>query len=153
MYDLELGQLADICASLRDGAAARTVILFDRSGQLITSDGELGALDLTSLAALAAAHVAAARGLAEVVGDTFDSVFHEGHAGSIYLSVVGGRAILAVLYGEGSSLGLLRMRAKGAERELGQVIQSMVEKAATAGGVGGSAASYEGVPGVRRSML
>lgn len=153
MYEHELGELAEICAVLREDAAARAVILFDRSGALITSDGELGNLDLTALASLAAAHVAAAQGLAGVVGETFDSMFHEGRTASIYLSLVEGRAILAALYGEGSSLGLLRLRAKGAERELGRVIRTMVDKAQAAGASAGTPATYEGVPGVRRSML
>ena len=49
----------------------------------------------------------------------FTSQFHEGEKTNVHLSLVKQRAILAVLFDERSSLGLVRLRVRKAAGELG----------------------------------
>ena len=54
-------QIKAVLARLRMDASAKVVFLVDKDGQEIASQGEVGNLDTTSLASLAAGNVAAYR--------------------------------------------------------------------------------------------
>lgn len=99
-------------AYLRD-TAARLVVLTDRSGRLLTSFGELGDLDPIAFASLVAGDFAASGQLAAQIGETeFASLYHKGPDRSMFLADVGGAAILAVLFDERTTLGMVRVKAK-----------------------------------------
>lgn len=99
-------------AFLRD-TRARYAVVVDRSGQLLTAAGHAPGLDGTAFASLAAADFAASNQLAQLLGeDEFAALYHHGDDEGMYLVDVGGRAILAVLCGERSTLGLLRLRSR-----------------------------------------
>jgi predicted regulator of Ras-like GTPase activity (Roadblock/LC7/MglB family) len=93
---------------------ARCALLCDRSGRLITAAGDLGDIDGTTFASLAAAEFSASDQLALMVGEReFGSLYHHGDAGSMYLTDVGGRAILAALFdGRTTMLGMVRLKLK-----------------------------------------
>ena len=62
-------QIKAVLARLRMDASARVVFLVDKDGQEIASQGEVGNLDTTSLASLAAGNVAATGGMAQLIGE------------------------------------------------------------------------------------
>jgi len=62
-------QIKAVLARLRLDASARLVVLVDKDGQQIAVHGELGELDTTSLASLAAGNVAATGGMAKLIGE------------------------------------------------------------------------------------
>ena len=97
---------------LRD-TDARLAVLTDRSGRLLTSAGELGDLDSLAFASLVAGDFAASGQLAAQLGETeFASLYHKGPDRSMFLADIGGAAILAVLFDERTTLGLVRVKAK-----------------------------------------
>ena len=118
---------------------AKLVFLLDKNGQQIASAGDLDDIDPTSLASLTAGNVAATEGLAQLVGEQeFSILFHEGQNENLHINVVGGRAILLVLFDERSSLGLVRLRVKKASVDLNAVLKdiearSEAQRAATVG--------------------
>ena len=113
-------QIKAVLARLRLDAAARLVVLVDKDGQQIAVHGELGELDTTSLASLAAGNVAATGGMAKLIGEReFPTLSHEGERESIHISVIG-RVLLVVVFDERSSLGLVKLRSKQISRELAQ---------------------------------
>src|SRR5262245_13755180 len=61
-------QIKAVLARLRMDASAKVVFLVDKDGQEIASQGEVGNLDTTSLASLAAGNVAATGGMAALIG-------------------------------------------------------------------------------------
>jgi predicted regulator of Ras-like GTPase activity (Roadblock/LC7/MglB family) len=133
MYEEEFKQIAAICERLTRDAHAKAVLLIDKNGQHITSHGEIGDLDTTSLASLTAGNIAATNGLALLIGEKeFPHVFHEGEKDSLHLSIVAQRAILVVMFDRRSSLGLVRLRVKKSGEELAMVFRSMHEKSAQA---------------------
>jgi predicted regulator of Ras-like GTPase activity (Roadblock/LC7/MglB family) len=118
---------------------AKLVFLLDKNGQQIASTGNLDGIDPTSLASLTAGNVAATDGLAQLIGEKeFSILFHEGENDNLHINVVGGRAILLVMFDERSSLGLVRLRVKKATVELTTVMEEIAarseeQRAATVG--------------------
>src|SRR6202171_588194 len=130
-------QIKAVLARLRLDAAARLVVLVDKDGQQIAVHGELGELDTTSLASLAAGNVAATGGMAQLIGEKeFPTLSHEGEKESIHISVIG-RVLLVVVFDERSSLGLVKLRAKQVSHELAAVFAA-VERDSSERGRGGS---------------
>jgi predicted regulator of Ras-like GTPase activity (Roadblock/LC7/MglB family) len=114
-----------VLARLRMDASAKVVFLVDKDGQEIASQGEVGNLDTTSLASLAAGNVAATGGMAQLIGEKeFPTLSHEGEKESIHISVVG-RLLLVVVFDERSSLGLVKLRSKQVSHQILAMIEEM----------------------------
>lgn len=111
-------QIKAVLARLRLDSSAKVVFLVDKDGQEIASLGEVGNLDTTSLASLAAGNVAATGGMAQLIGEKeFPTLSHEGERESIHISVIG-RLLLVVVFDERSSLGLVKLRSKQISQQL-----------------------------------
>jgi predicted regulator of Ras-like GTPase activity (Roadblock/LC7/MglB family) len=109
----DVRQLDALLASYQRDTLARLVVLADRSGRLLTSVGELGEIDPTTYASLVAGDFAASGQLAAQVGEAeFASLYHKGPDRSMFLADVGGAAILAVLFDDRTTLGMVRVKAK-----------------------------------------
>lgn len=92
---------------------ARSALLLDRSGRLLTAAGDLEDLDQTTFASLAAGDFAASDQLAAHLGEPeFTSLYHHGRAHSMFLADVGGTVILAVLFDQRTTLGMIRVRTR-----------------------------------------
>src|SRR2546422_9456645 len=114
-------------ARLRLDSSARLVVLVDKDGQQIAVHGELGDLDTTSLASLAAGNVAATGGMAQLIGEKeFPTLSHEGERESIHISVIG-RFLLIVVFDERSSLGLVKLRSKQVSQQLSAMIDEVTQ--------------------------
>jgi predicted regulator of Ras-like GTPase activity (Roadblock/LC7/MglB family) len=118
-------QIKAVLARLRMDSAAKVVFLVDKDGQEIASQGEIGNLDTTSLASLAAGNVAATGGMAELIGEKeFPTLSHEGERESIHISVIG-RLLLIVVFDERSSLGLVKLRSKQVSGQLAAMVDEI----------------------------
>src|SRR2546428_6234864 len=118
MREQQYHEIKAVLARLRLDAAARVVFLVNKDGQEIAVQGEIGNLDTTSLASLAAGNVAATGGMAELIGEKeFPTLSHEGERESIHISVIG-RLLLIVVFDERSTLGLVKLRSKQVSRQL-----------------------------------
>lgn len=106
----------------RQSAKARAVFLVDMNGQLMAQAGDASGLDMVSLAALAASNVAASQALADLLGESaFKGVILEGEQESVYIFPVGANALLAVAFDNQTSVGLVRLRARGAALKLAAI--------------------------------
>ena len=120
-------QIKAVLARLRMDSSAKAVFLVDKDGQEIASQGELGNLDTTSLASLAAGNVAATGGMAQLIGEKeFPTLSHEGDRESIHISVIG-RLLLVVLFDDRSSLGLVKLRSKQVSQQLSSIFAAITE--------------------------
>ena len=118
--------LARICVE----CAARAVFLIDRDGQPITFHGDIGEMDTTSFASLAAGNVAATSSMAKLIGeDTFPSVVHEGEHESIYICIIG-RSLLVVVFDQRSTLSLVKIRSKRGSFEVAAILEEAVAESA-----------------------
>lgn len=113
--------------------AARAVFLVDRDGQPIALHGEIGDMDTTSFASLAAGNVAATTSMAKLIGEeVFPAVVHEGERESIFISVIG-RSLLVVVFDERSTLGLVKIRAKRASHDVAAILDEAVRESVVIG--------------------
>src|ERR687895_45911 len=111
-------QIKAVLARLRMDSSARVVFLVDKDGQEIAVQGEIGNIDSTSLASLAAGNVAATGGMAQLIGEKeFPTLSHEGERESIHISVIG-RLLLVIVFDERSTLGLVKLRSKQVSQQL-----------------------------------
>ena len=138
MYEEEFRLIAGICDRLTRDANAKVVFIVDKNGQLISASGQTQNIDTTSLASLTAGNVAAMGGLAKLIGENeFPNQIHEGARESLYMTIVGTRVVLVVIFDTRTSLGLVRLRVKKASVELNEVflrIMAKVEKERAAAG-------------------
>lgn len=114
--------------TFRQAAKARVAFLIDGNGQLLGQAGDAAKVDTTAIAALTASNMAASKAIAELVGeDKFGGVLHEGEEEHLHLSVVGGVAILVVLFNAETSIGLVRLRVKNTTKNLEALLIQGVE--------------------------
>jgi len=129
LYEEDLTQITACLIRLHHDARSKAVFLIDKNGQLLGSAGETAGLDTTALATLAAGNIAATGGLAQLLGQReFSILFHEGERDHLHISVIGGQVILLILFDQRSSLGLIRLRAKKATEEIGQIFEEITRK-------------------------
>jgi len=132
MFPEEQQQIALVCQRLHRDANAKAVLLIGRDGQPIAEAGEVGEIDVTSLSSLTAGNVAATGGISKILREKdFTSQFHEGEKTHVHITLVGGRAILVVLFDERSSLGLVRLRVNKGSEEMSKLFDQVARKAAS----------------------
>ncbi|MCK4236648.1 MAG: roadblock/LC7 domain-containing protein [Candidatus Krumholzibacteria bacterium] len=108
---------------------ATSVLLLDKTGQLISSVGEQPKFDLYSFASLCAADFEANAQLAKLIGEKdFSTLYHQGSNESMYLARVEQDIILVVLFDRRTTLGLVRLRTKRAVDNLATVIRRLYDK-------------------------
>jgi predicted regulator of Ras-like GTPase activity (Roadblock/LC7/MglB family) len=94
-------------------SGVRCAVLVDRAGRLLTTAGETQGLDGVSFASLAAADFSASGELAALLGEEeFTALYHHGAERSMYLTTVGGPAILAALFDKATTLGMIRLQVR-----------------------------------------
>jgi predicted regulator of Ras-like GTPase activity (Roadblock/LC7/MglB family) len=105
---------------------ARTALIVDRTGQMITTAGEKPTFDPTAFASLTAADFSANDQLAKMIGEPeFGALFHQGEKESMYLADIARRVILVVLFDNRTTLGLVKLRVKNTVGELNKVFEGM----------------------------
>ena len=112
-------RLEAILATYLRETRACCALVTDRAGRLLAASGETGGFDGVSFATLAAADFEASDQLAMLLGEEeFGSLYHQGDEKSMYLADVGGQAILASVFDDRTTLGLIRLKSREAASEL-----------------------------------
>jgi predicted regulator of Ras-like GTPase activity (Roadblock/LC7/MglB family) len=110
----------------------RSLLLVDRTGQIVANVGEAPQFDTQAFASLTAADFSANDQLAKMIGEhEFASLFHQGEKESMYLADVARRVILVALFDSRTTLGLVRLKVKGAVEELTRMFEDMFKRAGT----------------------
>jgi predicted regulator of Ras-like GTPase activity (Roadblock/LC7/MglB family) len=129
LFEEDFHALQQILRRLQHESGASVVLLVDKNGQRIAFVGEVDALDMTALASLTAGNVAATDGLARILGEReFSVLLHEGEKENIYVSIVSGKVILVVIFGDRTSLGLVRLRVRQASAELATAFREITDR-------------------------
>ncbi len=129
LFEEDFWSINTILQNLIHTSSAKSVMLVDKTGQLISSIGEPPGFDVTSFASLAAADFAANQQLAEMVGENdFATLVHQGANESLYLAMIANRVILVVLFDRKTSLGLVRLKARRGGEELLSVLNKLFDK-------------------------
>lgn len=108
---------------------ARCVTLVDRSGRLLATAGDTGGFDQITFASLAAADFAASDQLAELLGESeFTSLYHHGDNQSMFMADAEGWAIMAALFDRRTTLGMVRIKARGVVARLGALFRELAKR-------------------------
>jgi predicted regulator of Ras-like GTPase activity (Roadblock/LC7/MglB family) len=111
-------------------SGARSALLIDREGHLVTKRGEVQQHSLDSISALVAGSFAATREMARLLGEEeFSTLYHQGQRDSIQVSLVGDRALFAVVFDERTNLGMVRYYATETTRRLDIVLTEVANRA------------------------
>ncbi len=126
IHEHQFQRLKTVLVRLCIESAARVVFLIDRDGQPIAVHGDLGDMDTTSFASLAAGNVAATSSMAKLIGEeSFPTLAHEGESESIFISIIG-RSLLVVVFDGNSTLGLVKLRTKKASYDVAEILDDIV---------------------------
>ena len=107
-------------------SGARSALLIDREGHLVTRRGETVQSSLESISALIAGSFAATREMARLLGESeFTTLFHQGVRDSIQVSLVGDRALFATVFDGRTNLGLVRYYASETAVRLQEIMAEM----------------------------
>jgi predicted regulator of Ras-like GTPase activity (Roadblock/LC7/MglB family) len=132
LYEGEYSRLKSVLSRTQRDLQADLVLLIDRNGQQIASEGTALDIDLTSMSSLAAANLAATEGLAQLVGEPeFSILYHQGKHRSIHISSVAKRFSLVLVFNESVSLGMVRLRVKHATAYLEEIFRIFARKMET----------------------
>jgi predicted regulator of Ras-like GTPase activity (Roadblock/LC7/MglB family) len=129
IFEEEFWAITDVLNKLIASTNSRTAMLIDKAGQLITSTGDTSRIDLSSFATLSAADFAATSQLASLIGEReFGTIFHQGEKENIYISLVADRVILAVVFDQRTTLGLVRIKTKATSEALERIFANIFKK-------------------------
>jgi len=117
----------NICLNqMVSSSRAHSVLLIDRSGQLIAHHGNTPGIDILSLSALTAANFGATAEIARILGEEeFTLLFHKGKSENVYFSAVGEHVIMVTLFDDNTSLGLIRLQINKIVDELSKILSSI----------------------------
>lgn len=128
IYKEEIEEIERVLNQLIKNSQAKCALLVDKDGHLITRQGFTHSLDTTALAALLAGSFASTKEIAQLVGEPeFSVLFHQGKKDHIHVCLVGERSILAVIFDDRTTLGLVRLYAKETSEKLAIVLSSATQ--------------------------
>jgi predicted regulator of Ras-like GTPase activity (Roadblock/LC7/MglB family) len=120
----ELGNIARVLGRLAQDAGAGQVLLLDKSGQLILTQGQVGQRDMLALGALLAGAFSSSRQVAAILGERdFRDILQQGVHESINTSLIGEQWLLVVLFDKQTHVGLVKVLARKATDELERVLE------------------------------
>lgn len=109
---------------------AKSAFLIDCDGTLITYVGETKDLDINSFVALTAADFSAAAQLGALLGEEkFETLYHQGKNNNVYYQLVTRGIVLAAIFDQRTTLGLVRVRVKNSALVLSKLIEELFKKA------------------------
>ncbi|KPK99653.1 MAG: hypothetical protein AMJ91_06965 [candidate division Zixibacteria bacterium SM23_73_3] len=126
IYEEQIEKIEKALCRLIKDSQAKCVLLVDKDGHLITRQGFTQSLDTTALAALLAGSFASTREIARLVGEPeFSVLFHQGKKDHIHITLVGERTILAVIFDDRTTIGMVRLYAKEASENLERIFSTV----------------------------
>jgi len=129
IYEEQIEKIEKTLGRLIKNAQARCVLMVDKDGHLITRQGFTQSLDTTALAALLAGSFASTQEIARLLGEPeFSILFHQGKKDHIHITLVGERTILAIIFDDRTTLGMVRLYAKEACENLEKILSFANQK-------------------------
>jgi len=125
-YSDDIEQIDVILAEFLELSGSKCNLLIDKEGHMVTSGGDTNSIDEQTVAALVAGSYAATREMAKLLGeDEFSVLFHQGKRDSIQLSMVGNRTIMATVFDDQTTVGMVRLYARAACEKLDAIFEEI----------------------------
>jgi len=115
----EQKQLDVVLRNLLKNSDAKTALLLDQGGFLMSVQGFTEHLDPQTIAVLAAGAFATTRELAKLIGEEeFTVMFHQGRRDNIHIAAVGKDALLVIIFENTTTIGMVRLFAREGAKKL-----------------------------------
>ena len=122
--DHELDTITNALNKLMSDTSATSVMLLDKSGQVVSSQGTSTKRNATSLGALLAGAFSSSRHVAELLGEKdFRTIFQQGVHENIYTTMVEEQWLLVIVFDRLTHIGLVKVLSKRASEELGRTLE------------------------------
>lgn len=121
-YKEEFDQIEQLLEEFLKLSDAMAVFLIDTGGHLISQKGKADFLNPETLSALVAGSFAATKEMAKLLGEPeFSVMFHQGKKDHIHISVVGDRAMVAIVFDDKTTVGMITLYSKELTEKLGKL--------------------------------
>ncbi|MHC4452929.1 MAG: roadblock/LC7 domain-containing protein [Planctomycetota bacterium] len=132
-YKEDIQQIDSTLREFLKRSKSKAAMLVDKDGHLITQEGNTDHTDLDTISALVAGCFAATREMARILGEEeFTALFHQGRKDNLQLTLVGQRTILAVLFDDTTTIGMVRLYAAEAARKLTSLFRKILSRGGAA---------------------
>lgn len=122
--DHELDTITNALNKLMSDTSATSVMLLDKSGQVVSSQGTSTKRNATSLGALLAGAFSSSRHVAELLGEKdFRTIFQQGVHENIYTTMVEDQWLLVIVFDRLTHIGLVKVLSKRASEDLGRTLE------------------------------
>lgn len=122
--DRELTVITSALTKLMNDTSATSVMLLDKSGQVIVTQGASSRQNATSLGALLAGAFSSSRHVAELLGEKdFRTIFQQGVNENIFTTMVEEQWLLVIVFDKLTHIGLVKVLSKKTSDELGRTLE------------------------------
>ncbi len=123
-YAEDIDRINRIIDRMLELSEAKFVLLIDKDGHMITKRGESLSADEETISALVAGSFAATREMAKLLGEEeFSVLFHQGKKESIQLTSVADRMLLAIIFDDRTTIGMVRLYAQETAARLARLLR------------------------------
>ncbi len=128
----DVEQIDNILQGYLQQSEADLCVVIDRGGNVISQSGDLGMMDVTIIAALAAGSFAATRELARRIGEVeFNALYHQGNGNHMFMNSIDEDTIMITVFGGQTTVGLVRFYSTGAATNLAAILRELRQKSIT----------------------
>src|SRR6185436_7043418 len=122
----DVASLDGVLADFLKKAEAELTVVIDRGGNVISQFGDISAMDVTIIAALAAGSFAATRELARRIGEVeFNALYHQGNGNHMFMNSVDEDTIMITVFGTRTTVGLVRFYSTGAAHNVAALLKKL----------------------------
>ncbi len=130
-YEEDIQRIDKVLNEFLELSKAKSTLLIDKEGHLVTNAGQASEFDNDTISALVAGSFAATQAMAKLLGEEeFSVLFHQGKKDNIQLSLIGDRTLLAVIFDDQTTIGMVRLYASETANKLHQLFEERAEKQA-----------------------
>ena len=125
----EQKQIDALLRELLKNSDAKTALLLDQGGFLMSVQGFTEHLDPQTIAVLAAGSFATTRELAKLIGEEgFTVMFHQGRRDNIHISAVGKDALMVIIFENTTTIGMVRLFARDTAKKLDAILETINQR-------------------------
>jgi predicted regulator of Ras-like GTPase activity (Roadblock/LC7/MglB family) len=122
----DVATLDGVLADFLKKAEADLTVVIDRGGNVISQFGDMNAIDVTIIAALAAGSFAATQELARRIGEVeFNALYHQGNGSHIFMNSVDDDTIMITVFGRRTTVGLVRFYSTATAQSVSDLLKSL----------------------------
>src|SRR5579859_1558885 len=119
----EMQNIEELLTRLLNDTSADVVLLLDKSGQVVTTRGNIDTRNLVELGALLAGAFSSSKEIAKLLKETeFKNIYQQGARANIYTSLIGDAWLLSIIFDKLTHIGLVKVLAKRATDMLTEVL-------------------------------